>query len=136
MPRPKIIRMIGRMPSVGGLKPFGMSCTDKDTEDVFMLYEEYESIRLCDYEDLNQNEAASLMNISRPTLTRIYNSARKKIALSMIEGRRILIEGGKIEINAKCANCGNVYNERKMHCRHRCKRCYKLNNTDENTDDK
>jgi predicted DNA-binding protein (UPF0251 family) len=136
MPRPKIIRMIGRMPSVGGLKPFGMSSTDKNTEDILMLYEEYESIRLCDYEDLNQNEAASLMNISRPTLTRIYTSARKKIAISMIEGRRILIEGGKIEINEKCASCGNGYNQRKMHCPHRCKRCYKVNHTCETQDDK
>ena len=56
--------------------------------------EEYEALKLCDYEHLTQAEAAELMNISRPTFTRIYESVRSKIARAFIEGLPITYEGG------------------------------------------
>lgn len=45
---------------------------------VKLTIDEYESIRLADHEDLKQEEAADRMNISRPTFTRLVNSARKR----------------------------------------------------------
>ncbi|MBE0673072.1 MAG: DUF134 domain-containing protein, partial [Bacteroidales bacterium] len=47
-----------------------------------------------DYEDLNQEEAAGRMNISRPTFTRLYEKARKTIAKAFVEGKAIEIRGG------------------------------------------
>ena len=75
---------------------------------VTLLFEEYEAIRLCDYLGLKQKEAASKMGVSRPTLTRIYDKARKTVATAFAEGRTILIEGGDYTTNGhwyRCPQC-------------------------------
>ena len=79
-------------PMMKGYKPFGIPM--RELESVVLLYEEYEAIRLADYENLNQEEAAIKMNISRPTFTRLYDKARKNIAHALIEGKVIHIQGG------------------------------------------
>ncbi len=55
---------------------------------------EFEAIRLIDAEDKSQNEAAALMKISQPTISRILNAARKKVADDLVNGKGIKIEGG------------------------------------------
>jgi len=75
------------------------------------LFEEYESIRLIDYENMNQEEAAAHMNISRPTFTRVYKKARKAVAQALVEGKAIIIEGGTfISENywARCKKCSRL----------------------------
>ena len=52
---------------------------------------ELEVIRLVDMEDLNQQEAGELMGTSRGTIWRLLQSGRRKIAVALIEGRRIEI---------------------------------------------
>ncbi|MDR2123020.1 MAG: DUF134 domain-containing protein [Flavobacteriaceae bacterium] len=105
MSRPKKIRNITFTPTVLGFKPYGLSDTTKKTDPVFLFYEEYEAIRLCDYEKYTQQQTADLMGVSRPTLTRIYMSAREKIAQGFIEGRQIIVEGGKVHLNKEWYNC-------------------------------
>ena len=92
MPRPKRRRMMATPPAVEGFRPFGVPITD--IEPIELLFEEYESIKLTDYEGLTQEQAAERMNVSRPTLTRIYEKARKTIAQSFVEGKAIIIKGG------------------------------------------
>jgi predicted DNA-binding protein (UPF0251 family) len=75
-----------------GFKPFGVPMRELDS--VIMSYEEYEALRLADYEDLNQEDAATRMNISRPTFTRLYEKTRKTIAKAFVEGKAIVIRGG------------------------------------------
>lgn len=75
-----------------GFKPFGIPM--RELESVELLFEEYEALRLADYEDLTQEEAANKMNISRPTFTRLYDKARKSIAKAFVEGKAIIIRGG------------------------------------------
>lgn len=53
---------------------------------------EIEAIRLADFEGLYQEEAANQMEVSRPTFSRILNSARKKIANALLNGRAIEIQ--------------------------------------------
>lgn len=77
-------------------------------EPVILLYEEYESIRLSDYDGLTQEEAAIKMNVSRPTFTRIYKKARQAIAKAFVEGKAIFIEGGNYHTDDfwyKCQDC-------------------------------
>ncbi len=69
-PRPKNIRKVNNMPSVAGFKPIASNSSRKDT--IFLHFEEYEAIRLCDYEMKTQQEASVSMGVSRPTLSRIY----------------------------------------------------------------
>mgnify|MGYP003606196420 FL=1 len=48
MPRPKRRRMMATPPAVEGFRPFGVPITD--IEPIELLFEEYESIKLTDYE--------------------------------------------------------------------------------------
>ena len=52
---------------------------------------ELEVIRLVDLEDLNQQEAGERMDTSRGTIWRLLQSGRRKIAVALIEGRKIEI---------------------------------------------
>ncbi len=59
-----------------------------------MSVDEYETIRLIDYEGMTQEECAQSMNVARTTVQRIYNDARKKISSIFVDGDLIRIEGG------------------------------------------
>ena len=109
MPRPKMIRKVADKPLISGLKPYGMSYTAKKSEAVFLLYEEYEALRLCDYGGYNHCEASKLMGVSRPTLTRICMSARNKVSMAIVEGRQLIIEGGKVEIDNEWIKCNQCH---------------------------
>lgn len=60
-------------------------------EEAELAADELEALRLCDYKNLEQIEAAKKMKISQSTLQRILTSARKKIAEALIEGKAIKI---------------------------------------------
>jgi predicted DNA-binding protein (UPF0251 family) len=92
MPNRRRFRRINMPPAMEGFKPFGIPM--RELESVVLLFEEYEAVRLADYEDLTQEEAAKKMNISRPTFTRLYIKARKSIAKAFVEGKAIIIQGG------------------------------------------
>jgi predicted DNA-binding protein (UPF0251 family) len=103
-PRLKTIRKILNPPLIKGFKPYGSQSPTKDSVPVILLFEEYESLRLCDYDHYNHHESSVMMGVSRPTFTRIYASALRKIAIAFVEGRQISIEGGKI---IRCPLCGD-----------------------------
>lgn len=110
-PRPFRLRKISNPPVISGLKPYGSKING--SESVFLHLEEYEALRLCDYEMLNHHQAAVLMAVSRPTLTRIYAKARQKIAEALVLGKQIVIEGGKIYFDSEwfsCCSCGCYFN--------------------------
>lgn len=109
MARPLKSRKICIPPKMKGFKPFGMPSCEIDA--IKLKFEEYESIRLVNYESLDQDQAAIQMNVSRPTFTRIYNKALKQIARSFVEGKAIEIEGGNYELEKDW---------------YRCKKCFKL----------
>ena len=89
MARPVRKRIIAQYPDNWSLSPEEVS-----GKDVVLTLEEYETVRLIDYLSLTQAECAEKMDIARTTVTAIYESARKKISLALIEGRRLLISGG------------------------------------------
>lgn len=60
--------------------------------------EEFEAVRLKDFEDFDQQEAAEKMGISQPTFHRTLVSARKKIADALVNGKALRIEGGNYEM--------------------------------------
>ena len=76
MARPQKCRCICEKPKVTGFIPQGY----QDVSKVNLTYDEYEVIRLLDYVEMTQEECAVKMEVSRPTVTRIYNEARKKVA--------------------------------------------------------
>lgn len=106
MPRPKRNRKISNIPHFKGFRPIGIA---EDSTPVILHLEEYEAIRLCDFELREQVEAAGLMEVSRPTFTRIYEKARRKIAQAFVSGKTIVFEGGKVFLDSEwfiCKGCG------------------------------
>jgi predicted DNA-binding protein (UPF0251 family) len=92
MPRPMRFRRVWGEPGVNYFKPAGVPM--RGLLPVILTLEEFEAVRLIDSEDLTQTEAAKRMGVSQPTFQRIYESARKKIADSLVNGRPLRIEGG------------------------------------------
>lgn len=105
MARPEKLRCVAQLPSVGFFKPAGISANA--LQGVQLTLEELESIRLRDLEELEQEECAQQMRISRPTFHRILESARKKLADALINGKAIQIEGGNFELPERRFRCGN-----------------------------
>lgn len=114
MPRPKKIRRIGFIPNITEFIPKGN--IDSNNNIVILNVEELEVIRLIDIEKLDQEQSSKKMEISRGTVQRILNSARNKVADSLINGKRIIIESGNYCID----ECRYICNK--------CKTIYKINN--------
>ncbi len=84
----------------------------RQLQHVVLTVDEYEAIRLIDYEGMDQAEAAKKMNISRPTSARIIESAHRKIAEALILGKAIRIEGGRfifVKNRLRCLSCGAIW---------------------------
>lgn len=94
-----------------------------DIEFIMMSLEEFETIRLIDYNNLTQEEAANFMGIARTTVQGIYDDARKKIADALVNGKTIKIAGGNYQL------CENMPFGRNCN-RKRCKRFNNFNMED------
>ena len=82
--------MIGFIPQVKHFYP-ALSPLSQPKPPIFMTYEEFEALRLVDYEGLTQEEAGKRMGVSRGTVWRALTSARKKVAQMLVEGRELII---------------------------------------------
>ena len=115
MVRPKIERRIVKKPDYNCIQHGDIS-REEDFESIKMNLDEFEAIRLGDYHNIKQKEAAELMGISQPTFHRIINSARKKTAMSLIEGKKIEINNENFFTEDKiyiCNSCGFQWNNPK-----------------------
>ena len=63
-----------------------------------MSVEEYETLRLLDYEGMTQAECAQEMGIARATVQSLYTEARKKTARFLVEAAGLRIRGGNFLI--------------------------------------
>jgi predicted DNA-binding protein (UPF0251 family)/predicted Fe-Mo cluster-binding NifX family protein len=84
------------MPASMCFKPLGIPARMLET--VTMTLDEFEALRLADYEGLYQEEAAGRMSVSRPTFGRIVASARRKVSEALVLGKALVLEGGKVEM--------------------------------------
>ncbi len=124
MSRPARYRKIEYPPLIKGFNPIGVHANRK--EEINLFLEEYEAIRLMDYEHLNQVEAAKRMDVSRPTLTRIYDSARKKLAMALVNSLRVVVSGGRVEFNDdwfRCLDCDAVFQVKDLDNKQKCPHC-------------
>ncbi len=106
MPRRKRLRKVVAPPGFKGFRPYGSAPHKKQFVD--LLYEEYEAIKLADYDLLNHMEASKLMGVSRPTFARIYKSARRKLARALVETREIRSVFGNARLDKswyECSKC-------------------------------
>ena len=82
MPRPKKCRRVCGLPRCS---EFGPAARERSgSGPVLMSVEEYEAIRLIDYQGCSQAECSEYMCVARTTAQFIYNSARKKLATALV----------------------------------------------------
>lgn len=94
MSRPQRCRRICQEPKFAEFSPDGID----DTEGIRLSLDEFEVIRLVDLEKQTHEQCAMQMEISRTTVTEIYESAREKIANCIVNGRRLIIAGGNYRV--------------------------------------
>ena len=102
MARPKISRNVSALPFSREFRPK----LGRHSETVTLALEEYETIRLLDYEGLSQEEAAVRLGVARTTVTNIYSAARCKVAEALVAGKTLLITGGAFDIKGESFICG------------------------------
>lgn len=93
MVRPRIRRCIQFNPNVDYFKPRGIPL--KDLQEVELLPDEIEAIKLYFVDGMDQTQSAKEMGISQPTFARTVDAAIKKVADALIKGKAIKIN--KIE---------------------------------------
>jgi len=124
MPRRRKCRRICSMPQAAGFEPIRENGTLY--EEVVLNIDEYEVIRLIDFEKLTHEQCAVQMVVSRTTITSIYEGARFKIADALINGKKLIIVGGEFvlcEHNGECCGKGckhNCFDENSKHCEKEC----------------
>lgn len=65
-------------------------------DDVTIMLDEFEAIRLCDYEGRSQIEASEIMGVSRGTVQRLLSSGRKKFVDAVLNDRDFLIKNSYV----------------------------------------
>ena len=67
-------------------------------EAVCLTLDEFEVLRLVDYEKLTHEQCGERMDISRTTVTEICENARRKLMESLLTGRPLHIAGGNVRV--------------------------------------
>ncbi len=71
-------------------KPAGIPMPEM--ESIIIFRDELETLKLCDLDDLTQEEAGQRLGVSRGTVQRILSSARKKVARALSECKALVLE--------------------------------------------
>jgi len=102
-------RLVQGPPRINQFKPSGIPA--RSIQSIILNIDEYEGIRLADYQGLDHTTAAGQMGISRPTFSRLIEKARSKVAQALIDGKMLTIEGGNFDFTHQlyqCEDCGDT----------------------------
>lgn len=81
--------------------------SSENAQDIVLTVDEYECIRLVDFQGFSQEKCAEYMQVSRATAQLICDKARNKIATALVNGCNIKIEGGDYRLcDGKEEHCG------------------------------
>lgn len=96
--RRKKIRYIQMMPKISQFSPRGKPGRPDEIE---LKIDEYEAVKLADFQGYDQSQGAKAMGISRPSFGRILRSARKTIANALVNGKIIKIRIGNVQVGVR-----------------------------------
>jgi predicted DNA-binding protein (UPF0251 family) len=94
MPRPIRKRKICCLPKNSSFGPL----KNRTRRAIELTLDEFETIRLLDYEGFTQEKASEFMDVTRTTVTAIYDSARKKVAEALVMGFNLIIIDGNTQL--------------------------------------
>jgi len=95
MPRPPQRRSVDQGLSERVFKPQGTPAAGLESLEISL--DQLEALRLVDLEGLYQEAAAERMGVSRATLARSLQTARRAVAEALVEGRMLRIRGGEVD---------------------------------------
>lgn len=96
--RPKKVRYIQRMPSVRQFSPRGKPGRP---EEVILHIDEFEALKLSDFQMFSQSDGALAMKLSRASFGRAVREARRKTADALVNGKIIKIQMGDAQIGVR-----------------------------------
>ncbi len=96
----KVKRRVSCLPKATYFKPREIPLCD--LEIINLSIEELEAVRLCDLLQVEQNDAADRMGISRKTFWNDLQQARQKVADALVNGKAIEISGGNYVNSGEC----------------------------------
>ena len=99
MVRPRKCKMVNAEPGINYFKPRAIPLVD--LKEVELTVEEFEALRLKDFEGMEQEKASRKMHTSQPTFHRLLISARRKISEALVKGKAIKIHGGDYSLSKK-----------------------------------
>lgn len=109
MARPKRCRRICAEPAYDSFVPEGVGTGER----IELTLDEYEAVRLIDLLKCTHEQCARQMDISRTTVTELYETARYKLADSIVNGKILMISGGNYRFcdgtaDFCCSSCGRL----------------------------
>ena len=88
--RPRKPRLVSAYPTITAFVPQGVTISGE----ALLTVDEFEAIRLSDFEHLDQEGGAVMMGVSRHTFGRLLARGRSIVADAMVTGKLLKIEGG------------------------------------------
>ncbi len=71
----------------------------RDIDTAILSADQFEAMRLCDVEDLDQEQAGQKMGVSRGTVQRLLYSGRKQLLEAMVNNSALIVNLRKSEVN-------------------------------------
>lgn len=87
MPRNKKMRYCRKVEGYNLYKPSGIPLSQ--IEIIELGLDELEAMRLCDYDGMQQGEAADVMGVSRGTIQRLLEAGRRKTLDALVRGKAL-----------------------------------------------
>jgi predicted DNA-binding protein (UPF0251 family) len=106
MARPPLERFVATLPRTGLFAPAHVPASG--LEQVALAVDEVEALRLVDLDGLSHEQAATRLGVSRQTVGRELESARRKVADALVNGKALVIGGGTYQVTRRrcCDACG------------------------------
>lgn len=96
--RPKKVRYIQNMPKIFQFSPRGRPGRPEEVE---LSIDQFEALKLADFQGFSQSEGALAMQLSRPSFGRLLREARRFVADALVNGKIIKIRQGGVQIGVR-----------------------------------
>lgn len=103
--RPKKVRYIQKMPKISQFSPRGRAGRPDEIE---LTIDQFEALKLAEYQGFSQVDGAKAMGISRPSFGRILREARKVVAIAIVDGKIIRIRMGSAQVGVRSLNMRKI----------------------------
>jgi predicted DNA-binding protein (UPF0251 family) len=95
------VRFIQKMPKISQFSPRGKAGRPDEVE---LKIDQFEALKLADFQGYSQDEGAQLMGISRPSFGRILRMGRKMVADAVVNGKTIRIRVADVQVGVRQKN--------------------------------